>query len=612
MIRVKSLQQRFVLLLLLPVAGLLVGMGIVGFIYARTSLLTQWQEAAILKLERAGKDVDMRLSRFKEWLEMYYKTGGEHHEEHVQQWILDQLRELDGVERVSLIALTESPGGNTLHLHRGQGVGTGSRQHMMRGGTDMMHFHRARIAEITPPRYDSLVEHETVSIISELNDANGVTVGRLEVAIRFDYLVANIGVAGWWQSNRAFLLDDTGRILVGTHPNRRYLGENDDALESATLEAMKKEPSGTVLGEGHPPDEVSGFYKLQEAPWAIVLVAPGKEILAPIMQFRTYYAVTGSLFILFVILLIRLVTGRMVSSIKNVSSAAEKVARGRYDLLPAAKSEDEVGQLIHAFNTMVSQLQERMQLKQALGLAMEVQQSLFPRKAPNFEGFDIAGKSIYCDETGGDYYDFLEFSHLGNGRIGVAVGDVAGHGISAALLMTTVRALVRSRATRRGTLAQMVTDVNRLLCADTSETGNFMTLFLMLIDSENKELRWVRAGHEPAIVYDPATNSFTELRGDGVALGVDASWSFQEHIAEGCPDGQTILIGTDGIWEAENPRAELFGKESLREIIRQHTQCSSQEILEAIFDALSVFRQTLPQKDDITMVVVKKVPEGIS
>ena len=92
MIRVKSLQQRFVLLLLLPVAGLLVGMGIVGFIYARTSLLTQWQEAAILKLERAGKDVDMRLSRFKEWLEMYYKTGGEHHEEHVQQWILDQLK----------------------------------------------------------------------------------------------------------------------------------------------------------------------------------------------------------------------------------------------------------------------------------------------------------------------------------------------------------------------------------------------------------------------------------------------------------------------------------------------------------------------------------------
>jgi sigma-B regulation protein RsbU (phosphoserine phosphatase) len=234
---------------------------------------------------------------------------------------------------------------------------------------------------------------------------------------------------------------------------------------------------------------------------------------------------------------------------------------------------------------------------------MEVQQSLLPREAPRIEGFDIAGQSIYCDETGGDYYDFMEFSELGHGRVGVAVGDVAGHGIAPALLMTTVRALLRSRIIQPGGLAQMITDVNRLLCIDTSESGNFMTLFFMLMDSDNREVQWVRAGHEPALVYDPSTDSFSELYGDGIALGVDETWSFQENRQELWSDSQIVLIGTDGIWESENPQGEGFGKKRLREIIRKHKHQTSQEIVHAITEALANYRQTAPQQDDVTMVL---------
>ncbi|NIR16743.1 MAG: hypothetical protein GWN86_23605, partial [Desulfobacterales bacterium] len=143
---------------------------------------------------------------------------------------------------------------------------------MMGGRADMMHFHRARITKITPPRYDSLLEHETVSMISELKNVDGQTVGRLEVVIRFDYLLENLGTAGWWQSNRAFLVDNTGRVLVCTDPDRHQLGETNDPLELATLEAIQGETSGTLLGPGHPPDEVSGFHKLQEADWSVVMV----------------------------------------------------------------------------------------------------------------------------------------------------------------------------------------------------------------------------------------------------------------------------------------------------------------------------------------------------
>ena len=174
--------------------------------------------------------------------------------------------------------------------------------------------------------------------------------------------------------------------------------------------------------------------------------------------------------------------------------------------------------------------------------------------------------------------------------------------------MTTVRAFLRSRVLiQPGDLADAITDVNRLLCIDTVETGNFMTLFFMLIDSSNCKVRWVRAGHEPAMIYDPSTDSFDELLGRGIALGVDETWSFEEQIRELWSDSQIVLIGTDGIWESENPQGESFGKDRLKKIIRQHKNESSQEIIHAITEALTDHRQTAPQQDDVTMVVIKKV-----
>jgi len=593
------------LFLLLPVTVLLIGMGVVGFVYAKSSLLAQWKEAAILKLQRAAHDVDMRLNRPRQWLEMFNLTGGEHFDEHTQEWILEQLGELEGVVRVDVNKVASEPTTPMLHMHRQHRA---AHVPMMRRQGRMMHFHRAEIAEITPPRYDSVLDHETVSIVSELNDKEGKKIGRVEVVMRFEYLLGNLGAAGWWQSTRAFLVDNTGRVLVCTDPDRHRLGEDNDPLELATLRAIKEKKSGTILGKGHPPGEVSGFYGLEQAPWSLVMVAPGEEILAPIVRFRNYYIIGGSLFILLILLLIRLVTGHTVTAIRDVSEAAERIAHGDYGTFLPVKREDEVGQLIENFNTMSSQLQERMRLKRALGLAMEVQQSLLPSEAPEINGFDVAGTSIYCDETGGDYYDFIQFLELGDDRVGIAVGDVAGHGIAPALLMTTVRAFLRTRIfIQPEDLAHMVTDVNRLLCIDTSDSGNFMTLFFMLVERGNCEVRWVRAGHEPAIIYDPSTDSFDELLGSGIALGVDEDWSFQEERQELWTNSQIVLIGTDGIWETENQQGEMFGKKRLRQIIRRHKDKNSQEIVQAITDALAHFRQTAPQQDDITMVVVKKV-----
>ena len=198
-------------------------------------------------------------------------------------------------------------------------------------------------------------------------------------------------------------------------------------------------------------------------------------------------------------------------------------------------------------------------------------------------------RPLYSDETGGDYFDFFQFPELGEGRVGIAVGDVVGHGVPAALLMTTVRAFLRSRMAQPGDLAPKINDINRLLCLDTYYSCDFMSMFLIVIDTINKELQWVRAGHDPALVYDPVKASFKELNGSGTALGIDATYAFEEYKHLGWAEGSIIVIGTDGIWETENSHSETFGKFRLRQIIRQHSQFSAQEILNTILSALKEF-----------------------
>jgi sigma-B regulation protein RsbU (phosphoserine phosphatase) len=605
MLRPKSLQQRLVFYLLVPVAVLLLGIGLAGFFYARGMLLEQWSEASILKLQRAAHQVDMRLSHYKDWLQMYRDAAEQGHTGFARSWVLERLKLLDGVAEVRLSRDgAQTRGGSRMEDGPSEHSGNGGGQSM--AGDHAGHGMHGQAIEVTPPRFDEVLAHETVSLISDLVDDQKQIIGRLEMVIRFDYLVEGVVSSGWWQSNKAFLVDQKGTILTCTLSKEACsIGETNDPLEVATLKALQQQAAGTLIGSGHPPFEVSGFFRLHEVPWSLVVIAPGRDILGPIIAFRTYYFIIGGGLIVVVLLLIRWVTGQTATVIREVASAAQAVAHGHYDTVLDCKREDEVGQLVDSFNRMVGQLEEGMHLRQALELAMEVQQSLLPAVPPQVSGLDIAGRSIYCDETGGDYYDFLHFSEWIPGRVVIAVGDVAGHGISAALLMTTARALLRGRIAQPGTLAQVMADANRLLCMDTAQSGNFMTLFLLLLDTAERKSCWVRAGHDPAMVYDPIADTFIEWAGEGMAIGVDEAQSYQEHTVHEWVPGQIILLGTDGIWETENPDGQMFGKDRVRAVIRRHRADSAEEILQAIVAAIGLFRQAALQLDDITLVVAK-------
>ena len=243
--------------------------------------------------------------------------------------------------------------------------------------------------------------------------------------------------------------------------------------------------------------------------------------------------------------------------------------------------------------------------KKALALAGEVQKSLLPQDKPMVQGLDIAGKNVSCDEIGGDYFDFLWRRDTQKGPFSVVVGDISGHGVDSALLMTTARAFLRMRASQPGTISEIITAMNRHLTRDVLESGRFMTLFYLTIDPEKSRIDWVRAGHDPALVYDPGRDEFTELKGSGVALGVKENFDYQENNIGGLVNGQIIAIGTDGIWEASNGDGEMFGKARFRDIIRKNAGSGSGEIINAVYNELSQFTRGQKSEDDITLVIIK-------
>ena len=253
---------------------------------------------------------------------------------------------------------------------------------------------------------------------------------------------------------------------------------------------------------------------------------------------------------------------------------------------------------------------EHDMVKQSLDLAHEVQQNLLPHKNPELKRLDIAGRSIYCDETGGDYYDFIMGDRGEDGQLAIAIGDVSGHGISSALLMATVRSSLRQRLSQPGGADGIISDVNRQLAQDVEDSGQFMTLFYLMIDPTKKQLQWVRAGHDPAIFYDPETDTFEELGGSGVALGVMEDSIFKAHTKTALREGQIIYLSTDGIWEARNQKREMFGKEPIYDIIRKNSASSANEILNATLESLQHFQKGAKMEDDITLVVIKIKTNG--
>ena len=259
---------------------------------------------------------------------------------------------------------------------------------------------------------------------------------------------------------------------------------------------------------------------------------------------------------------------------------------------------------IDQYQQVTSEREYNKKTRHSMAQAMDVQQHLIPKSEPDIDGLDISGQCIFCDETGGDYYDYLDRGNGNNGKICVLVGDVSDHGVSSALLMTSARAFFRERSLKPGSIANVVSDVNRQLTRDVEMSNRFMTLFYSEVDANSKLFRWVRAGHEPAILYNPGTDSFEELKGRGLPLGVMEKTAYHECEVQ-LSTGQIVVISTDGICESCDSDGTMFGKDRLRDKIRDHAAKNAKEIVSTLMQDFQEFIAPLPQQDDATLVVIK-------
>lgn len=287
---------------------------------------------------------------------------------------------------------------------------------------------------------------------------------------------------------------------------------------------------------------------------------------------------------------------------KNETRVLEKVSNGDLSRLVPVTTSDEFGFIAGHTNTMIHGLRHRSRLVSALKIAEEVQQNLLPNSSPLVEGIELAGTSRYCDETGGDYYDYLE---LPGNRLGIIVADAADHGVGSALHMATARAFMRFAAHYYSDPATLMKAVNLDLTRDNAATGRFITAFFLEIDPANRRLRWSRAGHEPALFYDAEAGNFRELNGKGIALGVDENSGYETVESIDWPANSIILMGTDGIHEARNADGDYFGHERLKEIVIDNHKEDADTLKQIILEKVDQFRGGFAIEDDLTLVAVK-------
>ena len=247
---------------------------------------------------------------------------------------------------------------------------------------------------------------------------------------------------------------------------------------------------------------------------------------------------------------------------------------------------------------------EKQRIERDLNIARDIQQGLLPKADAQLAGFDIAGWNKPADETGGDCYDYLP---LADGSLAVTIADATGHGIGPALMIAECRALFRATVSLSHDLTEVVGRVNNLLCQDLPD-DRFVTAYFGIIDPKQSSLSFISAGHGPLIQYFRAKDKFVELRANGVPLGImpDISYSNPE-IFQMAP-GDMMVVVTDGFFEWQRPDKEQFGMDRIFAVIRDNRDSPCRQIIERLHQAVLEFSGGTPQADDLTAVMIKRLP----
>lgn len=242
---------------------------------------------------------------------------------------------------------------------------------------------------------------------------------------------------------------------------------------------------------------------------------------------------------------------------------------------------------------------EKRKLEEEISIARRIQKTFLPNRNPQMPGFDISGINIPSEKVGGDYYDFIPIIE---NQVGIAIGDVSGKGIPAALIMASFRASLIAEIRNNYAIRSIMFKVNNLLFEST-ESDIYVTAVYGVLDTKNNIFTFTNGGHN-APIFRHVDGRMEYLLEGGVALGTFENSKYEERPL-GLNPGDIIVFYTDGVTEAKNEKEEEFGTKRLKQVINDSCYLSAPEIQNNIYQAVKDFTGNLPQADDLTMIVIK-------
>jgi PAS domain S-box-containing protein len=396
-------------------------------------------------------------------------------------------------------------------------------------------------------------------------------------------------------------ITDRRRAVQEIQQTRRRLSEIIDSLPDATVVI---DTTGTVIAWNKAMEEFTGVAAIDmvgkgDYEYALPFYGERKPILADLI-----FLPDGE------------VEKRYHSIVRDGTALVVDIdiptfrGRGAYLWAKASPLYDADGKVTGAIET-IRDISERRRLEERIArsnaelqIAAEIQQGFLPEQIPRVRGFDIAARCVMAKEVGGDFFDVIPFEviPLDGGKLGILIADVSGKGVPAALFMALSRIIVRTNAIWHHDPAKAMAAANDIIMND-SKAGMFVTLFYGVISEKDRTLTYANAGHNPPLLQR-RDGSVEELAPTGMALGVAEHQPYEARTVAIGPD-DVLLLYTDGVTEAVDPRTEMFGEERLIEIIRHNAALPPGALLDKILSSVQEFSQGAPQFDDITLMAIK-------
>ena len=299
----------------------------------------------------------------------------------------------------------------------------------------------------------------------------------------------------------------------------------------------------------------------------------------------------------------------IIRSLSRLAGGAYEIGKGNFDRRIHLDGSDELGRLADIFNIMASNLdtaQKEMLIKQRmeeeLKTAEQIQAALLPAELPAMTGVEFGSYYSAQTEAGGDYYDVIK---LDDGKLGIAMADVSGHGVGSGLVMAMVRTLLHTHC-RQGESPKKVMEIINQYLKENTAANYFVTMNYGIMDVEAGTVRYTSAGHNQSIIL--RQGEVRELPGGGIALGVTSNETFsplvQVHRAQ-LKKGEYLVQFTDGVDEAMNSAGEEFGLERFHRVLSENYGKSPSDMIKAVVAAIEDFTGKIPQHDDITMLIIR-------